>query len=192
MSIEISSEPLPVPGHAGFMPLPRWSETGDVLYLEPHLRGRWLIFFLAFTVLVFGVLATMLLALAAVSETFREHRTQLLRLFLLVAPALGFVLGTLASRGYGALWGFVAFDRQAGKVIRKRWKNHFAVPLSEVRGFQLCRESDGRVQLNLAAGPPGETPDRHFLFHHRNGAYLRALGERLARRCGVAFVESSH
>ena len=189
MATEISSEPLPVPGHAGFMPLPRWSEAGEVLLLEPYLRGRWLVFFLVFTALVFGVLTTMLVALAAVSDTFREHRTPLLQLFLLVAPALGFFLGTLANRGYGAFWGFVAFDREAGKVIRKRWKDHFTLSLSDVRGFQVCREAGGRVQLNLVAGPSEADPERYFLFHHRNGAYLRALGERLARCCGGSFFE---
>ncbi len=189
MPMDISSEPLPVPGHAGFMPLPRWSEAGEVVFLEPYLRGRWLIFFLAFTVLVFAVLAAMLLALAAMNETFREHLTRLLGFFLLVAPALGFFLGTLVSRGYGAFWGFVAFDRGAGKVIRKRWNDHFTLSLSEVRGFQVCRETGGRVQLNLVAGAPETEPMRFFLFHHRNDAYLRALGERLARRCGVPFFE---
>ncbi len=190
MSMEISSKPLPVPGHTGFMPLPRWSEAGEVLFLEPCLRGRWLIFFLAFSALVFVVLAGMLLALAAVHEMFREHCAQLLRLFLLVAPALGFFLGTLVSRAYGAFWGFAAIDREAGKVVRKCWKDHFTIALEDVRGFQLCREGDGRFQLNLLANPSESVHERYFLFHHRNRTCLRALGERLASRCGVAFVES--
>ncbi len=183
-------DPLPVPGHAGHMPLPRWSEDEGTVLLEPTVPGLYWKLLLGISAGIFSVLAAILLLLGTVEGTFREHRKNLLYLFLLVSPAVGFFLATLLNRTFTALWGSVFFHRKSGLVIKSRWKNTFRVPLKQLEAVQLCRETDGRSQLNLVSRAAGKPPERHFLFHHNDRAYMRELGEMLAQEYRLDFVES--
>ncbi len=190
MSDAVPSEPLPVRGHTGTMPLPQWNQDDDLLLLEPAVPALYLKLFAGVSAVIFAVLAALLLLLGTVEETFRQHRTNLLFLFLLLSPAVGFFLATLLNRTYSALWGSVFFRRDTGTVVKRRWNDGFRAPLDRMKAVQLCTESDGRSQLNLVLASPEGGIDRRFLFHHTNRAYLAELGEMLAREYNLDFLES--
>ncbi len=186
----VPSEPLPVPGHTGHMPLPRWSRDEDFALLEPAVPSLYLKLFAGISAGIFGVLAAMLLLLGTVEETFREHRNNLLYLFLLLSPALGFFLATLLHRTCTALWGSVYFRRDRGIVVKRRWRDGFRASLRRLRAVQLCAEPDGRSQLNLVLEKHGGGIERRFLVHHADRGYLAELGEMLAREYDLDFLVS--
>ncbi len=190
MPDKISTDQLPVPGYAGYMPLPWWSDEDELIALEPGVNALYLKLFVGISLAIFAVLAGLLLLLGTVEETFREHRMNLLYLFLLVSPAVGFFLATLVNRVLGAFWGAIYIDGEAGIVVKRRWNDSFRIPLERVEAVQLCTEPEGRAQLNLLERTAGAARERRFLFHHTNRAYLRELGERLARHCRLEFLES--